>query len=102
MEVASGQPFDEFLRRRIFEPLGMERHLLRRAREAGATAWPRSTAGPGTGWRRSRRSIRFPETYSSGAGGLSSTAADYFRFAQMLADGGQLDGKRLLSPRGWS
>jgi CubicO group peptidase (beta-lactamase class C family) len=42
-----------------------------------------------------------PETYSSGAGGLSSTAADYFRFAQMLADGGQLDGNG-LSPRGWN
>ena len=37
--------------------------------------------------------IRFPPTYTSGAGGLSSTAADYFRFAQMLANGGELDGK---------
>ena len=43
--------------------------------------------------------IRFPETYPSGAGGLSSTAADYFRFAQMLANGGAMDGQRLLSPR---
>ncbi len=38
-------------------------------------------------------------TYFSGAGGLSSTAEDYARFAQMLLNGGQLNGKRLLSPR---
>ena len=39
------------------------------------------------------------KTYFSGAGGLYSTAADYARFAQMLLNGGQLSGKRLLSPR---
>jgi CubicO group peptidase (beta-lactamase class C family) len=38
-------------------------------------------------------------TYFSGGGGLSSTADDYARFAGMLANGGQLNGKRLLSPR---
>jgi CubicO group peptidase (beta-lactamase class C family) len=36
--------------------------------------------------------------YFSGAGGLSSTAEDYMQFAQMLANGGQLNGKRILSP----
>jgi CubicO group peptidase (beta-lactamase class C family) len=39
------------------------------------------------------------KTYFSGAGGLSSTAADYFRFAQMLLNGGELNGHRILSPR---
>ena len=34
----------------------------------------------------------------SGGGGLVSTAEDYYRFAQMLANGGELDGKRILSP----
>ena len=38
--------------------------------------------------------------YFSGGGGLASTAEDYFQFAQMLLNGGQLNGKRLLSPRG--
>ena len=38
-------------------------------------------------------------SYFSGAAGLVSTAEDYFHFAQMLANGGQLNGKRLLSPR---
>jgi CubicO group peptidase (beta-lactamase class C family) len=40
-----------------------------------------------------------PATYLSGGGGLVSTAADYHRFTQMLARGGELDGARLLSPR---
>ena len=46
--------------------------------------------------------LRFPKGYSSGAGGLISKAEDYARFGQMLANGGELDGKRLLSPRRWS
>ena len=101
VEVASGQPFDEFLRRRIFEPLGMEdtSFVVPEGRRDRVVAVHRRA---GDGLEKVPSSIRFPETYSSGAGGLSSTAADYFRFAQMLADGGQLDGKRLLSPRGWS
>ena len=41
--------------------------------------------------------LRFPKGYYSGAGGLGSTAEDYFRFAQMLANGGELNVKRLLS-----
>ncbi len=34
----------------------------------------------------------------SGGGGMVSTAEDYYRFAQMLANGGELDGKRILAP----
>ena len=40
-----------------------------------------------------------PRRYFSGAGGLVSTAADYLRFSQMLANGGALDGVRILGPR---
>ena len=39
-----------------------------------------------------------PPTFLSGGGGLVSTAADYLRFAQMLLNGGELDGIRILSP----
>ena len=39
------------------------------------------------------------KSYFSGGGGLMSTAEDYLQFAQMLLNGGQLNGKRLLSPR---
>ena len=38
------------------------------------------------------------QTYFSGAGGLHGTTADYFRFAQMLLNNGELDGVRVLSP----
>ncbi len=39
------------------------------------------------------------KTYFSGGGGLMSTAEDYLQFAQMLLNGGELNGRRLLSPR---
>jgi CubicO group peptidase (beta-lactamase class C family) len=44
--------------------------------------------------------FRFPDTYSSGAGGLSSTAADYFRFGEMLVERGKAGDRWLVSPRG--
>jgi CubicO group peptidase (beta-lactamase class C family) len=99
VEVASGQPFDEFLRRRIFEPLGMEdtSFVVPEGRHDRVVAVHRRA---GEKLEKVPSSIRFPETYHSGAGGLSSTAADYFRFGQMLANGGLLGVKRLLSPRG--
>jgi len=40
-----------------------------------------------------------PRKFESGGGGLTSTAADYLRFAQMMLNGGELDGVRLLSPK---
>ena len=55
--------------------------------------------GTENGLEKSTFTLRFPKTYYSGAGGLSSCAADYFRFAQMLANRGELGGRRLLSPR---
>ncbi len=99
VEVASGRPFDEFLRARVFEPLGMKdtSFVLPEDRRDRLASVHRKTAG---GLEKIPSSIRFPDTYPSGAGGLVSTAADFFRFAQMLANGGELDGKRLLSPRG--
>ena len=55
--------------------------------------------GTENGLEKSTFTLRFPKGYYSGAGGLSSCAADYFRFAQMLANRGELGGHRLLSPR---
>jgi CubicO group peptidase (beta-lactamase class C family) len=98
VEVVSGQPFDEFLHRRIFEPLGMSDTLFvvpDDRQERVATVY-RSTD---KGLEKNPMQLRFPTTYYSGAGGLSSTAADYFRFGQMLLNGGSLDGKQVLSPR---
>jgi CubicO group peptidase (beta-lactamase class C family) len=107
VEVASGQPLDEFFAERIFRPLGM-----------GDTAFWAGEAGegrlaalytPGPGNKAIRNDAlgalgRKPPRYLSGGGGLVSTAADYHRFTQMLlhrpdSPAGELDGARLLSPR---
>jgi CubicO group peptidase (beta-lactamase class C family) len=98
VEVASGQSYDEFLRRRIFEPLGMNDtfFVVPDDRQDRVATIYRST---GKGLEKNPLQLRFPKTYFSGAGGLSSTAADYFRFGQLLLNRGSLDGKQLLSPR---
>jgi CubicO group peptidase (beta-lactamase class C family) len=98
VEVASRLPFDQFLKRRIFEPLGMDDTSFvvpEDLRDRQATVYRVTEKG----LEKSSFTLRFPKTYFSGAGGLVSTAADYSRFAQMLLNRGQLDGLRLLSPR---
>lgn len=98
VEVVSGQPFDVFLRERIFEPLGMvdtgfyvpvsQRDRL--SRSYGHTGPQGSLAlGDTLGYTES-------VTMFSGGGGLVGTAADYMRFAQMLLNGGELEGVRIL------
>ena len=100
VEILSGQPFDEYLRRELFEPLGMadtgffvpEASLPRFAAcyEYRPANTPRLMEGPfANGFTR-------PRSYLSGAGGLVSTSHDYVAFCQMLANGGQLDGQRVL------
>ena len=101
-EVASGRPFDALLRERVFAPLrmddtGFEVAPANRSRIADMTSTDAGgrlvdkrvgEAGPpGTRMR----------PYTSGAGGLYSTAGDYARFCQMLLNGGELDGVRVLS-----
>jgi len=93
VEVASGQPLDQFLESRIFKPLGMvdtgffvPPDKLARLVDPLATGRPRV-------W-----DITKPTTLFMGGGGLASTAPDYLRFCQMLLNGGELDGKRYLSP----
>jgi CubicO group peptidase (beta-lactamase class C family) len=99
VEIASGQSFDQFLRVRIFEPLGMNDSFfaLPDDRQSRLVTLYRATP---TGLERSPAQSGFSSrTYFSGAGGLVSTAGDYLRFEQMLLNGGQLNGNRLLSPR---
>jgi len=100
VEVVSGQRFDVFLRERIFEPLGMDdtgfyvepSERDRFAQIYGHTADRTLEAGSTGGYTPS-------VTRFSGGGGLVSTAADYARFAQMLLNGGELDGARILGPK---
>jgi CubicO group peptidase (beta-lactamase class C family) len=101
IEVVAGVPFDRFIHERVLTPLRMIDTEFtvppdKRARivemtstdEAGHLVKASAALNP-LGEMRKR--------YPSGAGGLYSTAADYFRFCQMLLNGGELDGARILS-----
>jgi CubicO group peptidase (beta-lactamase class C family) len=101
VEVASGLTFDQFLKQRIFDPLGMKDTSFypdgaRMPRVA--TLYRRQADRPGV-LERQDTPDWLSKTLFSGGGGLWSTAEDYLQFAQMLVNGGQLNGKRLLSPR---
>ena len=111
VEVVSGMSLNEFFSERIFRPLDMkDTHFFipEAKRERLATVYERTKDGPIT--RKSPEptvegSLTYstdypykgPRTYFSGGGGLVSTAPDYARFAQMMLNGGKLDGVRLLS-----
>jgi CubicO group peptidase (beta-lactamase class C family) len=97
VEVASGMPFDTFARQRIFDPLGMKDTFFYPAE---------GNARMATLYRRGEKGLEKQNNpgfmngaYFSGGGGLMSTAEDYFQFAQMLLNGGELNGKRLLGSK---
>ena len=101
VEVLSGQPFDQYLRATIFDPLGMP--------ETGFSVPDSEIKRFAACYRRDSakrlvlvddpESSRYREkpTFLSGGGGLVGTAADYLRFCRMLLGGGELDGVRVLS-----
>jgi CubicO group peptidase (beta-lactamase class C family) len=99
VEVASGKPFDEFLRERIFEPLAMhDTGFFVPDDKAPRFAATHKRNGENLQVSDSPATSQFrrKRKFLSGGGGLVSTAQDYLRFAQMLANGGELGGKRLL------
>ena len=99
VEKLSGKTFPEFLRTRIFDPLGMV--------DTGFSVPAEKISRVATiySWDRAKSALA-PEPLDpnisklpglpSGGGGLYGTAADYFRFAQMLLNGGELNGTRIL------
>lgn len=98
VEIVSGLPFDQFLRTRLFDPLGMKDTFFNvpdKDQPRLATIYNHTEKGLE---KPSNPLLIGSPSYFSGAGGLVSTAADYFQFAQMLCNGGQLNGKRILSP----
>jgi CubicO group peptidase (beta-lactamase class C family) len=99
VEVISGQRFDDYLQTNIFEPLEMEDTGF----HVPAEKQPRFAANYGVG----KHGLNLiddphtspylkPPTMLSGGGGLVSTAGDYWRFAQALCDGGELDDVRII------
>lgn len=102
VEVISGMPFDRFIESRITKPLGMHDTAFYLT-AAQAPRLAEAQIDPATG---KRPAVSTAENLSeekqrwfSGGGGLLSTASDYSRFCQMLLNGGELDGVRLLSPK---
>lgn len=99
VEIVSGQTYDEFLQTRIFEPLSMKDTFFYPPDDKRPRLVTLYRKGP-NGLEKDANQDGFSSpTYFSGGGALMSTAADYLQFAQMLLNGGELNGKRLLGPR---
>lgn len=105
IEIWSGQPLDQFLKTRLFEPLGMnDTYFYVPATKQNRLAVLYTEDSTRTVRRQATRlgiSPDYPKvngTYFSGGAGLSSTLYDYAIFLQMLLNGGEYNGKQLLSP----
>jgi CubicO group peptidase (beta-lactamase class C family) len=106
IEKASGMPLDAFFRTRIFEPLKMtdsgfflpneKRDRLATVYSLGADGTISRAPEPQTG---QGEFVDGPRACFGGGAGLLSTAADYTRLLQMLLNGGELDGVRILGPK---
>lgn len=104
VEVISGMTLDEFQQKRIFAPLKMkDTHFYlpqTKLNRFAAVYQPDAQNGNKIKLMEAptaeSRYVKEPHVYFSGAGGLVSTVADYVRFHQMMLNGGELDGARIL------
>ena len=98
VEVASGQSLAAFIAERITGPLGMaDTGFAATGAKASRVAEP--PVDKATGKKPPMRNLARESRWHSGGGGLAGTAADYVRFCQMLLNGGELDGVRILGPK---
>ena len=103
VEVISGMPFDEFLRKRLFSPLGMDDtwFYLPESKADRMVTVQKKESDKWVKYPITFYDTDFPITgamkFFSGGGGLSSTAKDYATFLQMYLNGGELNGTRILS-----
>ncbi|MCW5619727.1 MAG: beta-lactamase family protein [Burkholderiales bacterium] len=100
VEVAAGMPLDQFIEQRILRPLKMNDtgwYVPQEKVARFAQPFPEREKD----WFPELLALDFtqPPTFLGGGHGLVSTAGDYLRFAQMLANGGELDGVRVLGPK---
>ena len=99
VEITSGQPFDQFLRQRVFDPLGMK-EISFYPTETLEPRMPTVYQAGAKGLQKNQNpNSMSSKVYFMGSGGLITTAEEYAKFGQMLLNGGELNGKRLLSPR---
>ncbi|MGA1682795.1 MAG: serine hydrolase domain-containing protein, partial [Ilumatobacteraceae bacterium] len=103
VEVISGQRLGDFMRERIFEPLGMSDTAFWCSEDRAERMSALYTAAPGTlaatRADAADRGVYHQPNLDGGGGGLVSTTGDYVRFAEMLRNRGELDGRRILSSR---
>ena len=104
IEVISGMPFDEFLRKKMFEPLGMNDTYFYLPDNKAARLVSVQRPNKDGQWEKfpvtfydTDYPIKGAKTFFSGGAGLSSTAKDYATFLQMYLNEGELGGKRFLS-----
>jgi CubicO group peptidase (beta-lactamase class C family) len=103
VEKLSGMSFGEFLRKRLFEPLGMHDtafHVTSDKTERFTSCY-QPEGGNGLKLQDDARESTYaqPPLLESGGGGLVSTAQDYLRFCRMMLNSGTLDGVQILSPK---
>ncbi len=103
IEIVSEMPFDEFLRKRLFDPLGMDDTWFYLPNNK-ADRLVEVLGKDGSKWSRFQETyydtdypIKGSKTFFSGGAGLSSTAKDYATFLQMYLNEGELNGVRILS-----
>jgi len=104
VEKLSGMSFGEFLRTRLFDPLGMKDtafYVPPNDFERFTSCYQPETQGSGLRLQDDGRESTYakPPMLESGGGGLVSTAHDYLRFCRMMLNGGTLDGVQILSPK---
>jgi CubicO group peptidase (beta-lactamase class C family) len=104
VEKLSGLSFGEFLRTRLFEPLGMTDtafYVPSDKTERFTSCYQPEGRGPGLKLQDDARESTYAKrpALESGGGGLVSTAHDYLRFCRMMLHGGSLDGVQILSPK---
>lgn len=114
VEVVSGMPLDRFFKTRIFKPLGMENTQFHVSPEQASRLAAAYTVGdngelqrvedePVQGPGATRYAAYYPlnenHRFLAGGAGLTSTVPDYYKFCQMILNGGELNGTRLLSPK---
>jgi CubicO group peptidase (beta-lactamase class C family) len=97
IEIVSGTTIDKFVKQRIFDPLEMKDTTY--VEPAGNPRLVKLYSRTPEGLRPASNPAFMNGVYFSGGGGLLSTATDYAQFALMLANNGELNGVRLLSPR---
>lgn len=109
VEILSGMPFEQFLKRKLFDPLGMRDtgYRVKDASRLSAVHWMKDGklvpcdnehGCPPAAVAKDINSYTTERAHKGGSSGLAGTAEDYWRFAQMMLNGGEFVGHRILGP----